>query len=66
MASSALLIPSFKLLSRPVATKETRVFDALEWLAAIYSHVPDKGEQMVRYYGHYSNKSRGRRAKAET
>ena len=30
----------------------TRVFDVLEWLAAIYSHVPNKGEQMVRYYGH--------------
>ncbi len=23
-------------------------FDALEWLAAMSSHVPDKGEQMVR------------------
>jgi hypothetical protein len=27
------------------------------------SHVPDKGEQMVRYYGYYSNVSRGRRQK---
>jgi hypothetical protein len=38
-----------------------RVFDALEWLAAMTSHVPNKGEQMVRYYGHYSNASRGLR-----
>tara|TARA_B100002003_G_scaffold185694_1_gene174075 strand:- start:217 stop:396 length:180 start_codon:yes stop_codon:yes gene_type:complete len=30
----------------------TKTFDVLEWLAAIYSHVPNKGEQMVRYYGH--------------
>ena len=29
------------------------------------SHVPDKGEQMVRYYGHYSNVSRGKRKKAD-
>ena len=27
------------------------------------SHVPGKGEQMVRYYGYYSNVSRGRRKK---
>lgn len=31
--------------------KEEKVFDALEWLAAMCSHVPNKGEQMVRYYG---------------
>jgi hypothetical protein len=41
--------------------KEEKVFDALDWLAAMTSHVPNKGEQMVRYYGHYSNASRGRR-----
>jgi len=29
------------------------------------SHVPNKGEQMVRYYGYYSNVSRGRRKKAD-
>jgi hypothetical protein len=43
--------------------KEEKVFDALEWLAAMGSHVPNKGEQMVRYYGYYSNVSRGRRKK---
>jgi len=31
--------------------KTTRVFPALEWLAAVCSHIPNKGEQMVRYYG---------------
>jgi len=29
------------------------------------SHVPNKGEQMVRYYGHYSNVSRGKRKKED-
>jgi len=43
--------------------KDHKLFDALEWLAAMCSHVPNKGEQMVRYYGHYSNVSRGRRKK---
>ncbi len=27
------------------------------------SHVPNKGEQMVRYYGYYSNVSGGKRKK---
>ncbi|MBW1956626.1 MAG: hypothetical protein JRI76_10745 [Deltaproteobacteria bacterium] len=30
------------------------------------SHIPNKGEQMVRYYGYYSNASRGRRKRAGT
>jgi hypothetical protein len=29
--------------------KDERVFDALEWLAAMGSHVLDKGEQMVNF-----------------
>jgi len=45
--------------------KEERVFDALEWLAAMCSHVPNKGEQMVRYYGYYSNVSRGKRKRED-
>ncbi|HEU18513.1 MAG TPA: hypothetical protein ENO00_03900 [Deltaproteobacteria bacterium] len=43
--------------------KSSRTFPALEWLAAMSSHVPNKGEQMVRYYGRYSNVSRGKRQK---
>jgi hypothetical protein len=41
--------------------KEEKIFDALDWLAAMCSHVPNKEEQMVRYYGYYSNVSRGKR-----
>lgn len=33
----------------------------LDWLAAMASHIPDQKEQMVRYYGFYSNVSRGHR-----
>jgi len=44
---------------------EEKVFDALEWLAAICSHIPDRGEQMVRYYGYHSNVSRGKRKETE-
>ena len=44
-------------------TRET--FSALDWLARLVTHIPNKGEQMVRYYGYYSNKSRGQRKKIE-
>ena len=38
-------------------------FTALDWLALIISHIPRHGEQMVRYYGYYSNAARGKRRK---
>ena len=41
--------------------KDRKVFDAPEWLAAMCTHVPNRGEQMVRYYGWYSNVTRGKR-----
>jgi len=42
----------------------SKTFPALEWLAAMCSHIPNRGEQMVRYYGYYSNVSRGKRKEA--
>ena len=45
---------------------ETKIFEALEWLAAMCSHVPNKGEQMARYYGFYSNVARGKRKKTDS
>ena len=29
----------------------TKTFEALDWLAQLVTHIPNKGEQMVRYYG---------------
>jgi hypothetical protein len=46
--------------------KNQKTFPAMEWLAAMCSHIPNRGEQMVRYYGYYSNVSRGKRKEAET
>jgi hypothetical protein len=40
-----------------------RSMDALDWIAQVISYIPDPGEQMVRYYGWYSNASRGKRRK---
>lgn len=44
--------------------KSDKAFDALEWLAAICSHVFIKGELIVRYYGYYNNVCRCQRKKA--
>jgi len=41
----------------------TRCLDALDWIALVTSHIPDPHQQMVRYYGRYSNASRGKRRK---
>ena len=41
------------------------VFTPTDFLAAITQHIPDKGAQMVRYYGWYSNKMRGQRHRAQ-
>jgi len=43
--------------------RQERTFGALQWLAAMGAHIPNKGEQMVPHYGYYSNVSRGRRKK---
>jgi hypothetical protein len=52
-----------KVIYQSKDAQKKKVFDALEGLAAMGSHVPDKGEQMVRYCGYYSNVSRGKRKK---
>ena len=34
--------------------------DYLEFIARVTSHIPDKGQVMIRYYGLYSNAHRGK------
>ena len=45
--------------------KTRKVFTALDWLARLVTHIPGRYEHTVRYYGYFSNKSRGMRKKAE-
>ena len=40
-------------------------YEPLDWLAAITTHIPNKGAQNVHYYGAYSNKNRGLKLKAQ-
>jgi hypothetical protein len=43
-----------------------QLMPALKWLRLLLNHVPDKYEHLVRYYGYYSNRSRGLRRLTET
>lgn len=46
--------------------KSQKMFNALYWLARLVTHIPGRYEHTVRYYGYFSNKSRGMKKKAET
>jgi len=35
----------------------------MQAFAQLVTHIPNRGEQMVRYYGYYSNRARGDRKK---
>ena len=45
-----------RVVYQPKDGKQGKVFNVLEWIAAMCSHIPDKGEQMA-----YSIVSRGKR-----
>jgi len=42
------------------AARETETMDCLEFIARVTSHIPDKGQVTVRYYGLYANAHRGK------
>ena len=42
-----------------------QILSPLDFLAEFMQHIPPKGSHLIRYYGWYSNKSRGMRKKAE-
>lgn len=44
-------------------SRNFQIFDPMDFLAEVTQHIPETGEHTIRYYGWYSNKSRGMRAK---
>jgi hypothetical protein len=64
IAAADTLDGQAKVICRSKDGRTSKTFEALDWLAQLVTHIPNKGEQMVRYYGYYSNKSRGMRKKA--
>src|SRR5438309_856410 len=55
--------PQGELLESGVK-RNFQVLPPLDFIAEFTQHIPPKGAHLVRYYGWYSNKSRGVRAKA--
>ena len=53
--------------SKPHATlkRNYQLMPAIKWLRLLMNHIPDKCEHLVRYYGYYSNRSRGARRLVE-
>jgi len=45
--------------------KNFSISTAVEFIADITQHIPEKSFQLVRYYGWYSNRMRGERRKLE-
>ena len=60
------LFPHWKAIpTLPGMIRNFQIFKPLDFLAQITQHIPDRGQHLIRYYGRYSNKSRGMRKKAE-
>ena len=55
-----------KVIYKSKNGSNTKEFDAVDFIASICSHIPNKNEQMVRYTGYYSNVYRGRRKRQGT
>jgi len=55
-----------KVLYQSKDGNEKKTCSALEWLAAMGTHVPDRYQQCVRYYGAYANSTRGQAAQTAT
>jgi hypothetical protein len=53
----------YRAKMNPVTKRNFAVFPVLDWIATLATPISNKGEQLVRYYGCYSNVSRGKRNK---
>jgi len=51
--------------SSGLGEREVETFDPADFLARVIMHIPEPKRHLVRYYGWYSNVSRGKRRKAE-
>jgi hypothetical protein len=47
------------------AKKLIELLNPLEFIARVAQHIPEKNQQMIRYYGIYSNAARGKRKKLD-
>lgn len=54
---------SSRVIYKSKTRNDTKEFDALDFIASITSHIPNRNEQTLRYLGYYSNVCRGKRKK---
>jgi len=47
------IVEESKVIYKSKDGENTKEFDALDFIANLTSHIPNMGEQMVRYYGFY-------------
>ena len=66
LSTASGYLPSSMKIKIPISqlSRNFQVFDPLDFLAEVTQHIPNTGEHTIRYYGWYSNKSRGMRAKS--
>ena len=57
------MVNESKVIYKSKNGNDTKEFDAVDFIASLCSHIPNKNEQMLRYLGFYSNVCRGRRKK---
>ena len=57
------MVNESKVIYKSKNGNDTKEFDAVDFIAGLCSHIPNKNEQMLRYLGFYSNVCRGRRKK---
>ncbi len=52
-----------KVIYKSKDKTDSKEFDAIDFIASLANHIPNMGEQMMRYCGFYSNVCRGKRKK---
>jgi hypothetical protein len=53
----------YRSRKNPSLKRNFALFPVLDWIVEVTAHTPHKREQLVHYYGTYSNVSRGKRKK---
>ena len=54
---------SSRVIYKSRTGNDSKEFEALDFIASITSHIPNRNEQTIRYFGYYSNVCRGKRKK---
>jgi len=56
-------MPAIVLIYKSKNGKDTKEFEAVDFIASLFSHIPNKNEQMVRYTDYWRKVSRDSRKK---